>query len=85
LNTTRVATPNDPKLSDRRSRRGPCGNAAGAKAVGAWAVTAQPVRCSAWLGVAVELKERSLMEKKKVLPLPCNSSHMLDRWMPMQE
>ena len=41
-------SPNDLKLSDRRSRRGPCG-----KAVGAWAVTAQPVRCSAWLGVGL--------------------------------
>jgi hypothetical protein len=35
----RVATPNDPKLSDCGGRRSPCGKAAGAKVVGAWAVT----------------------------------------------
>ena len=52
MNTTRVATPNDPKLSDRGVRRGTCmvGGKAAAEAAG---VTAAPVRCSAWLGVAV--------------------------------
>ena len=48
---TRVATPNDPKLSDRRGWRDRC--AAGGKAAAeARAVTAGAVRCSAWLGVA---------------------------------
>ena len=47
-----VVPPNDPKLSDCGGRRSPCGKAAGAKVVGAWAVTPGAVRCSAWLGVA---------------------------------
>ena len=48
----RVATPNDPKLSDGRGWRDRCtvGGKAAAEAAG---VTAAPVRCSAWLGVAV--------------------------------
>jgi hypothetical protein len=50
--TPDAESPNDPKLSDTRSRRGPC--RLGAKVVGwceAWAVTAERVRCSAlWLG-----------------------------------
>ena len=52
LNTTRVATPNDLKLSDRRGWRDRCvaGGKAAAEAAG---VTAAPVRCSAWLGVAL--------------------------------
>ena len=50
LNRTRVATPNDLKLSDRRLGRDACavGGKAAAEAAG---VTAAPVRCSAWLGV----------------------------------
>ena len=51
LNTTRVAKPNDPKLSDSGVRRGTC--MVGGKAVAeAGAVTHGAVRCSAWLGVA---------------------------------
>ena len=50
---TRVATPNDPKLSDGGGWRGPC-MAGGKAAAEARAVTAGAVRCSAWLGVAVE-------------------------------
>ncbi len=45
----RVETPNDPKLSDRRSWRDRCvagGEGGGQEAAG---VTAEPVRCSAWL------------------------------------
>ena len=49
LNTTRVATPNDPKLSDGGGWRGPC-MAGGKAAAEARAVTAVAVRCSAWLG-----------------------------------
>ncbi len=45
----RRATPNDPKLSDGRGWRGPC-MAGGKAAAEAGAVTATPVRCSAWLG-----------------------------------
>ena len=46
----RVATPNDPKLSDGGGWRGPC-MAGGKAAAEARAVTAVAVRCSAWLGV----------------------------------
>ena len=48
----RVATPNDPKLSDGRGWRDRCvaGERRRQEAAG---VTAAPVRCSAWLGVAV--------------------------------
>ena len=42
-------TPNEPKLSDRRSGRGTC-MVGGKAVVEAGAVTAEPVRCSAWLG-----------------------------------
>ena len=45
----RVATPNDPKLSDSGVRRGTC-MAGGKAAVEAGAVTHGAVRCSAWLG-----------------------------------
>ena len=47
-----MKTPNDLKLSDRRGWRDRCvvGGKAAAEAAG---VTAAPVRCSAWLGVAV--------------------------------
>ena len=56
----RVATPNDPKLSDRGVRRGTC-MAGGKAAAEAGAVTHGAVRCSAWLGVAaVGLKLESL-------------------------
>ena len=48
----RVATPNDPKLSDSGVRRGTC-TVGGKAAVVAGAVTHGAVRCSAWLGVAV--------------------------------
>ena len=44
-----VATPNDPKLSDRGVRRGTC-TVGGKAAVEAGAVTHGAVRCSAWLG-----------------------------------
>ena len=48
-----VATPNDPKLSHGRSWRGTCVAVVAAWWVaGACAVTAEPVGCSAWLGVA---------------------------------
>ena len=46
-----VATPNDPKLSDRGVRRGTC-TVGGKAAVEAGAVTHGAVRCSAWLGVS---------------------------------
>ena len=44
-----AATPNDNKLSDGPGWRGPC-MAGGKVAAEARAVTASPVRCSAWLG-----------------------------------
>jgi hypothetical protein len=47
-------SPNDPKLSDRRSGRGTCRWAERWWWSAAGAVTAEPVRCSAWLAVAVE-------------------------------
>ena len=50
---SRVATPNDLKLSDRRSGRGTCRWVARRGRSAAGAVTAEPVRCSAWFGVAV--------------------------------
>ena len=46
-----MESPNDRKLSDGRGWRGPC-MAGGKAAAEARAVTATPVRCSAWLGVA---------------------------------
>ena len=49
------ATPNDPKLSDGRVRRGTC-MAGGKVAAEAGAVTHGAVRCSAWLAVAVILE-----------------------------
>ena len=53
--TRRVATPNDPKLSDGGGWRAGC--TAGGKAVAeAASVTAGAVRYSAWLGVAVILE-----------------------------
>ncbi len=48
----RVATPNDPKLSDSGVRRGTC-MVGGKVAVEAGAVTHGAVRCSAWLGDVV--------------------------------
>ena len=45
--------PNDPKLSDSGVRRGTC-MVGGKVAAEAGAVTHGAVRCSAWLGVAVE-------------------------------
>jgi len=49
----RVATPNDPKLSDRRSWRALCAvGVALLVCTEAQGMTAEPVRCSAWLGVA---------------------------------
>ena len=54
LNTTRVATPNDPKLSDGRGWRDRC--VAGARRrQEAAGVTAAPVRWSAWLGVTFNI------------------------------
>ena len=47
----RVATPNDPKLSDGGVRRGTC-MVGGKAAAEAGAVTHGAVRCSAWLGRA---------------------------------
>ena len=44
----RVATPNDPKLSDGRGWRGP-GGGGERRRLEAAGVTAAPVRCSAWL------------------------------------
>ena len=51
-----VKPPNDPKLSDGGGWRSPCAGAGGwgRRRWEAWAVTAGAVRCSAWLGVAVE-------------------------------
>ena len=49
---TRVATPNDPKLSDGGGWRAGC-MVAERRRVEAASVTAVAVRCSAWLGVAV--------------------------------
>ena len=49
----RLATPNDPKLSDRGVRRGTC-MVGGKAAAEAGAVTHGAVRCSAWLGVAAD-------------------------------
>ena len=48
-NFERVATPNDPKLSDRGARRGGC-TVAERRRPEAAAVTCGAVRCSAWLG-----------------------------------
>ena len=48
--------PNDPKLSDGRGWRGPC-MAGGKAAAEARAVTATPVRCSAWLGVRSDWRQ----------------------------
>ncbi|WP_411725269.1 hypothetical protein [Methyloglobulus sp.] len=44
---------NDPKPSDRRTRRGTC--MVGGKAAEAGTVTCGAVRCSAWLGDSAEL------------------------------
>ena len=52
-----VATPNDPKLSDRGVRRGTC-MVGGKAAAEAGAVTHGAVRCSAWLAVAVAYQRR---------------------------
>ena len=49
-----VATPNDPKLSDRGVRRGTC-MVGGKAAVEAGAVTHGAVRCSAWLGAVFRI------------------------------
>ena len=50
-----VETPNDPKLTHGRGWRGPCAGEGGwgRRRWAAWAVTAAPVGCSAWLGVGV--------------------------------
>ena len=58
-NFERVATPNDPKLSDRGARRGLCAGEGGwgRRRWEAQAVTCGAVRCSAWLGVAVVVIE----------------------------
>ena len=50
------ASPNDPKLSDSGVRRGTC-MVGGKAAAEAGAVTHGAVRCSAWLGVAVEFDD----------------------------
>ena len=55
VKVNRGVSPNDRKLSDRRGWRDRCavGGKAAAEAAG---VTAAPVRCSAWLGVAVKVE-----------------------------
>ena len=64
-------TPNDPKLSDCGGRRAGCGKAAGAgwaKAAGwcvAASVTRGAVRCSAWLGVRSDLRQRWRVAAKR--------------------
>ena len=58
--------PIDPKLSDGRGWRGPC-MAVGKAAAEARAVTATPVRCSAWLGVRSDLRQpRRVRAKRRV-------------------
>jgi hypothetical protein len=46
--------PNELKLSDRRSGRGTCRWVERWRWYAAGAVTVEPVRCSAWFGVAVK-------------------------------
>ena len=71
---TREETPNDPKLSDGRGWRGPC-MVGGKAAAEARAVTATPVRCSAWLGVSGCLEFIALRNPKRSLDdLPCVAS-----------
>ena len=69
-----VATPNDPKLSDRRGWRDRC-VVGGKAAVEAAGVTAAPVRCSAWLGVAVTVgssaHDRPNVEKLPPVAVTC--------------
>ena len=60
VHSVREEGPNDPKLSDRRSGRGTCRWVERRWWSAAGAVTAEPVRCSAWLGVAVEFTGGSL-------------------------
>ena len=71
LNTTRVATPNEPKLSDSGVRRGSC--AVGLR--GAATVTHGAVRWSAWLGVAIwvgsSAKGRPNVEKLPPVAVTC--------------
>jgi hypothetical protein len=52
IETERGHSPNDPKLSDRRSGRGTCRWVERWRWSAAGAVTAEPVRCSAWLNEA---------------------------------
>ena len=66
LHTTRVATPNDPKLSDGGGWRGPC-MAGGKAAAEARAVTAVAVRCSAWLGDVGRVAIRRSVEDANAL------------------
>ena len=63
-NWIREEWPNDPKLSDRGVRRGTC--MVGGKAVAeAGAVTHGAVRCSAWLGVRSDLRQRWRVAAKR--------------------
>ena len=55
---------NDPKLSDGRGWRGPC-KAGGKAAAEARAVTATPVRCSAWLGVRSDWRQPRRVRAKR--------------------
>jgi hypothetical protein len=55
----RVATPNDPKLSDGGGWRAGC-MAGERRRPEAASVTAGPVRCSAWLGHVREILELSM-------------------------
>ena len=73
----RVATPNDPMLSDGGVRRGTC-MVGGKAAAEAGAVTHGAVRCSAWLGVAVVVSwgrsiERALVRSRSLaVVIPSN-------------
>ena len=61
-----VATPNDPKLSDRGVRRGTC-MVGGKAAAEAGAVTHGAVRCSAWLRVAVIARFKPSLQRTRAL------------------
>jgi len=60
----REESPNDLKPSDRGARRGTC-TVGGKAVVEAGAVTCGAVRCSAWLGVRSDLRERWRVAAKR--------------------
>ena len=76
-------SPNDLKLSDRGARRGTC-MAGGKAAVEAGAVTCGAVRCSAWLGVPSDLRQRWRVAAKRrvkvTAALRAAASGRLCRW-----